>query len=147
VSRGIGVLQRKILEVVAEWGYIQVADLAYEIGGEIRQTRRAVRALEERGLVAVRKLPAHLAPRADGIGRQGRALVVFTPEADAEWRERHAAWREKLLRGEPHQDAEDAEYEAQLREALTTLQALDPETGERVALDVLASWPRLSNPQ
>jgi predicted transcriptional regulator len=86
MSRGIGATQRAILKIVEE-GPIQVADLAYEIGCEIRQTRRAVRALEQRGLVVVHKLGAVWVQKAEGIGRQGRCLVVFTPEAYARWLE------------------------------------------------------------
>jgi hypothetical protein len=80
MSRGIGALQRTILsELRYDHGQypedergLWMVQLADFICAEIRQTRRAVRSLEERGLVAVEKRHGFSAP----IGQRGSALLV-----------------------------------------------------------------------
>jgi DNA-binding MarR family transcriptional regulator len=76
MSKGLGILQRSILDGLRRsrnYEGLWVTELADWTDADIRATRRAVRALERRGLVTVTKY------RGDGI--QGSGLHVRITDA------------------------------------------------------------------
>jgi predicted transcriptional regulator len=76
MGRGLGPLQRAILDVLASANRLTISELAERTGRDPRQVRAAVEALERRGLVGTERTA--IGRRADGMPISGLQVYAAT---------------------------------------------------------------------
>jgi DNA-binding transcriptional ArsR family regulator len=79
MGRGLGPLQRAILDVLASANRLTISELAERTGRDPRQVRAAVEALERRGLVGTERTA--IGRRADGMPISGLHVYAATSSA------------------------------------------------------------------